>query len=197
MKDKIRVQTKFISKNPLIQAVNKRFLSSICELAREAKVEKILDCGCGEGIIVNYLSEKLFQIKFEGFDIDQPSLDLAKRINPKARFKKGSIYQIPYEAESFPLVLCTEVLEHLDSPERALAEVRRVTAKQAIISVPFEPLFRISNMLRLKYLKRLGNTPSHVNNWTSFGFKVLLRKYFIIEKEFYPLPWMIFLVSKK
>lgn len=197
MKEKIKVQTKFIDKNPLVKLVNQRFLSSIYELSLETRAEKILDCGCGEGIVINYLSRKLSRVQFEGFDIDQGSLNLAKKLNPKANFKKGSILKIPHKQKTFSLVLCTEVLEHLKDPEKALKELDRISSKYAIISVPYEPIFRISNMLRFKYWSRLGNTPGHINNWTPYAFKKLIAKYFRIEKELYPLPWMMFLVSRK
>ena len=195
MNKTINQQIKFISRNPFVYFANKRFLSAISYLVRLSGAKQVLDCGCGEGIVAKVLLEKNMPLTFCGFDIDQKSLKIAKTINPKARFGYGSIYKIPYANRSFPLVLCTEVLEHLKSPKKALAELREVTSKFAIISVPCEPFFRLSNILRLKYLKKFGSTPGHINHWTISSFKKLLEPNFIIVKETYPFPWMIFLVK--
>lgn len=195
MNKKINEQTKFISKNPLVKLSNQHFLRSISDLIEISGQLKILDCGCGEGIVANYLLAENPKRSIYGLDLNKKSIAIAKKENPRASFKVGSVYKIPFRSNSFPLLLCTEVLEHLDSPHKALAELKRVSSRYVIISVPSEPFFRLSNLVRLKYLSRFGNTPGHIHNWTPFSFKKLIKRFFKIEKEFYPFPWMIFLVS--
>lgn len=193
----VNEQTKYISNNPLVKIANSRFLNSVSNLCKQIAENNILDCGCGEGIVMNHLKKKISRARFVGFDIDKTSVNLAKKLNPSSKISLGSIYKISQKENSFPLLLCMEVLEHLDEPEKALSEIKRVTSKYAIISVPCEPFFSLSNILRLKYLKSLGNTPGHINRWSIPSFRSLISKYFIIEKEVYPFPWMVFLVSKK
>ena len=36
---------------------------------------------------------------------------------------------------------------------------------------PFEPVWRLGNMARGRYLKDLGNTPGHVNHWSRWSFR--------------------------
>ena len=59
------------------------------------------------------------------FDIDEIK-DAFKNL-PFCEVKFGTVYQIPYENREFELVTCTEVLEHLKEPAKALEEICRVT----------------------------------------------------------------------
>ena len=55
--------------------------------------------------------------------------------------------------------------------------------------VPFEPLWRIGNMARRRYLRQLGNTPGHVNHWTRWGFRRFVARRFAVDAVSSPLPW--------
>jgi hypothetical protein len=55
--------------------------------------------------------------------------------------------------------------------------------------VPREPLWRVLNLARGKYLADLGNTPGHVNHWSRGGFLDLLSRRFEIVEARTPLPW--------
>jgi ubiquinone/menaquinone biosynthesis C-methylase UbiE len=195
--EKIKFQKKFASKNPLLKLANQGFLKAIRNLTLATRVKKILDCGCGEGIVLDHLNQNIPNLRLSGFDIDKESLKLASQLVPSAQLNTASIYTIPYSSNSFPLLICSEVLEHLENPQQALKELQRVSAKYVIISVPHEPFFRIANMARFKYLPRFGNTPGHLNHWTIRGFKKLMEEYFKIEEILYPFPWIVLLVSKK
>lgn len=194
---KVETQRKFISKNPIVKKANEQFLLAIIELIKKTKAKKLLDCGCGEGVVLHSIAQNLKNVEITGFDFNKNSVKLAQKNVPHAKIIEGSIYKIPYKENFTSLALCTEVLEHLEEPEKALVEIQKVTSRYAIISVPCEPFFRMANVLRLAYLSSLGNTPGHINNWTSTSFKSLLSKYFQVEKVAYPFPWMVFLVSIK
>jgi hypothetical protein len=86
-------------------------------------------------------------------------------------------------------VLAIEVFEHLPEPEAAMAELARVGADALIASVPFEPIWRVGNMARGRYLRDLGNTPGHINHWTHRGFTRLVGEHFHVVGRRTPLPW--------
>ena len=69
-----------------------------------------------------------------------------------------------------------EVLEHLEDPIRAIAELRRVARHSVLITVPREPFFGWLNELG----QRLGLSPDpgHVNFWTKGSFQRLVQTYF-------------------
>jgi hypothetical protein len=63
--------------------------------------------------------------------------------------------------------------------------------------VPNEPLWRVLNVMRGKYLGSLGNTPGHVNHWSSGRFRSFLERRFQIVELHKPLPWTMALCKVK
>ncbi len=114
--------------------------------------------------------------KLEAFDISRACVEQAKAACPGVCFRVGSIYEIP-KGQKFDLVVASEVLEHMEDPERALGQLLGVCGGYLLVTVPNEPIWRILNMARGKYWRRLGNTPGHVQHWN----KKTLRK-LILER---------------
>jgi SAM-dependent methyltransferase len=124
--------------------------------------------------------------------------ELGKKDHPHLILKQVSIYELPYKDNSFDLVICTEVLEHLDDPQKALQEMVRVSKKYLLLSVPNEPIFMLSNFLRGKNWSRWGNDIEHINHWSSSSFQsfVSSKKLEVIRKR-HPFPWTMLLVEKR
>ena len=88
-----------------------------------------------------------------------------------------------------------EVPEHLARPRHALAELRRVSRKALLLSVPREPLWRLAHVLALQDVRRLGNTPGHVNHWSSKAFERLVSEYGLLRRKRAPFPWTVVLLD--
>ncbi len=95
-------------------------------------ISSVLDVGCGNGIITNRL---ISRYKVLGLDLNKEALTYV--IAPKI---VGNVGYLPFRDESFDLVLCLEVLEHLPCRvyEKAIEELQRVAKRFIIISVPNE-----------------------------------------------------------
>lgn len=198
--NKTQLPTNFLkhtSKNPLQKLLIQNFYSTLISLAKPLSPKTILDAGCGEGFTLNRLSRSGIGEKLEGIESSGTALSLGKKIFPEFTFKHGSIYNLPYKDRAFDLVVCTEVLEHVNQPIKALREIFRVSKKHMIFSVPNEPFFIISNFLRGKNLSRLGNDKGHINHWNIFSFpKFLLKERLKIVKTKLPFPWIMIAVEK-
>ncbi len=191
---------KYISKNPMIIFLNNYFLSTIASLVKSLESSKILDIGCGEGIVDNFLINNLSvnSSQIVGLDIESTCLKIARSINPGVKFYQGSIYKLPFQDRSFDLVLALEILEHLEYPEKAIGELNRVSRDWVIISVPNDRMFRLGNMLRFKYLSSWGNTPNHIQHWGKRTLTSLISKYMRIIKIKTPLLlWLVLLCQIK
>ncbi|OGH24796.1 MAG: hypothetical protein A3B47_00245 [Candidatus Levybacteria bacterium RIFCSPLOWO2_01_FULL_39_24] len=188
---------KHTSKNPIQKFLIGNFFSTLISLIKPLNADSILDAGCGEGFTMNKLRENGLGKKIEGVEYSKESIDFGKKLFPNLTIKQGSVYDLPYKDNSFDLIICTEVLEHLESPTKALKEMLRVSNKYLVISVPNEPLFMLSNFLRGKNLSRFGNDPGHVNHWSPWSLKKILKQNGIkVKKIIFPFPWTLILGEK-
>jgi hypothetical protein len=67
----------------------------------------------------------------------------------------------------------------------------RVSREHLVLSVPREPLFRGGNMLGGRHWPDLGNTPGHVNHWSTPSFVKFVSQAGGVRAVEKPLPWTI------
>lgn len=189
---------KYTSRNPISVFLIKRFLRAIKDIVSGLEgIETVLDAGCGEGMVLSSLENGLSGKKVFAVDFDATEVESAKANVTYASCGQGNIYNLEFTSNSFDLVLCTEVLEHLERPHDALKELHRVSRKYCLITVPDEPLWRILNMARGAYITTWGNTPGHLNHWSPKSAQQLVGSHFTILKLKRSLPWTIMLCEKK
>jgi hypothetical protein len=87
------------------------------------------------------------------------------------------------------LVVCCEVMEHLEEPSKALSALAAMRGELYLFSVPREPIWRILNMARGAYLSDFGNSPGHLQHWSRRGFIRFLKEEFDLVEVRSPLPW--------
>jgi ubiquinone/menaquinone biosynthesis C-methylase UbiE len=138
---------KYTSKNPIIISLNNYFISHLLYQVRSVNNTNILDVGCGEGVVANALNNKLSFSANQVVEIDLElnRLRISKSINPELQFCQGSIYNLPFQDNTFDLVLALEILEHLEFPEKAIVELNRVSKEWILLSVPNDRAFRLGN----------------------------------------------------
>ena len=183
--------TNFISKF----LVNNYFKSVEKLISQITPINSAHEIGCGEGRSTIKLNEMISNLTASEFV--ENLIPIAKKNNPKLTIFQESIYELQYENNSVDLVFLLEVLEHLDYPKLALQELKRVSSKFLILGVPREPIWRILNMCRFKYMSDFGNTPGHLNHWSKHSIIRLIEKEYgkVIAVES-PLPWTIILAKK-
>ncbi|HYM64968.1 MAG TPA: class I SAM-dependent methyltransferase [Candidatus Sulfotelmatobacter sp.] len=185
---------KHTSKNPLKTFFLNSYYSTFLNELKKLEIKTVLDVGCGEGFILNKLKEEGIGKSWEGIDYSKEAVEIGKKIHPGLSLKQGSIYNSGLADSSFDLVVCTEVLEHLEDTKKALKEVLRISKKYVLLSVPNEPLFLFSNFTQW------GKDIGHINHWTFWGFEKFVKEnagvsFKIIAKK-YPFPWTMLVLQK-
>jgi 2-polyprenyl-3-methyl-5-hydroxy-6-metoxy-1,4-benzoquinol methylase len=159
-------------------------------------VRRVLEVGCGEGFSTEKLRHMLPEsADLQAVDVEDRLIDEARRRNPTVRIEQGSIYTLPHSKGALDLVLALEVLEHLEEPEKGLRELCRVSERWILVSVPREPIWRVLNIARGKYLGQLGNTPGHLQHWSTASFRSFVGRFAEVRKVMTPLPWTMVLAD--
>lgn len=101
-------------------------------------IHRILDVGCGTGVVGFDLLSFVPSGHLIGLDLEHSILHAARDNTPtgsSCSFVTGDAYALPFGEASFDLVACQYLLEHLAEPVRALEEMRRVSrpGAQAIV----------------------------------------------------------------
>ncbi|MES2537748.1 MAG: class I SAM-dependent methyltransferase [Pseudomonadota bacterium] len=194
------VYDKYGSRNPIVKWMMFGFESALSDFVAQASPYSIHEIGCGEGYWVLRWNEQGMSAR--GCDFSKNVIELARENSiarglPPSIFESRSIYDLDADQDSADLVVCCEVLEHLEDPEAGLQALKRIASQHLIISVPREPLWCALNLARGKYITRLGNTPGHLQHWSKRGFISLVSKYFDIVETKSPLPWTMLLCRQR
>lgn len=179
---------KYGSSNPIEQRLMNGFFGALDRLVGELRPRRILEVGVGEGEVSERLAERFPTAAIVGLDLPDPELAAQWRAGGLSCMF-GDATALPAPDDAFDLVVAIEVFEHFDDPQGALRELSRVCSSDLLASVPFEPIWRIGNMARGRYLRDLGNTPGHVNHWTRRGFTGFVETEFDVGRVASPLPW--------
>ncbi len=167
---------KYRSDNWLYSRHLKAFQETLFELLTQSNPASVLDAGCGEGFVVKYLKRQDPSLEVTGIDKSTEAVTYARRmIEVDAAFHTGDLYDLPFADGSFDTVVCSEVLEHLHWPDRAVGELKRVARSHVLISVPREPLFRWVN--NLGQWLGLSPDPGHRQFWSHASFKSFIDRH--------------------
>ena len=104
-------------------------------LLNRGRGARILDIGSGTGIILKTLQE--FGQAF-GMEMSWEAIQFLKRRNLKEVVRSDAEQHLPFKDDSFSLVTCLDVLEHLDHDKELLAEMIRVCEEggHVLVTVP-------------------------------------------------------------
>src|SRR5215207_2309437 len=104
---------KHTSGNRLQRRLIARFHRVIVARVGGLAPESFLDAGCGEGFVAELLLAASPGLRLTGCDFNPAAVRLAARENPGVGFVTGSVLALPFADDSFDVVGCFEVLEHL------------------------------------------------------------------------------------
>lgn len=113
--------------------VHRRQREELLRLIRSLKVRTVLDVGCGAGDNLASLAQAMPELDLYGIDVSAQALAIAGRRVPSAKLQELDI-QSQRLKESFDLVLCNQVIEHLADDQSALCNIARMTRAWLIVA---------------------------------------------------------------
>lgn len=181
---------KYGTSNPVERRVMQQFLACLDATLPSATPRRVLEVGTGEGEILGRLRARWPDAALTALDLPEPRLAAHWRDRGLTGLF-GSADALPFPDASADLVVAVEVLEHVPDPDAALAEIARVAAGDVVLSVPREPLWRLLNLARGRYVGAFGNTPGHVQHWSTAAFTRLVARHLDVVEVRRPLPWTV------
>jgi 2-polyprenyl-3-methyl-5-hydroxy-6-metoxy-1,4-benzoquinol methylase len=128
--------------------------------SKNNKKIKILDAGCGNGRLIEYLNTKGIEYDYLGIDNSKHQIESARenyKNKPNIKFEFGNILDIQTKEEEFDFIFCIAVFHHMPSLEtriKTMNEFYRVLKKDGY-------LFMTNwNLFQKKYLKYIFNKDS-------------------------------------
>jgi len=143
------------------------FYEEVAAISADQQPRAVIDVGCGTGNLLRAVVEKAMPERVVGIDYARAGIERARELVPSGEFRAQSLYDVD-PVESFDLVLCTEVLEHLRDPEGAVDVLVRLCAGSGriLITVPDGAQ---------------DAWEGHCNFWTQGELEELLRRYGGVE----------------
>ena len=184
---------KYGSTNPIVKGLLDRWTGRLHEVLGPLS-GTIIDVGVGEGLCIERVlaadddagaNAKVLGVEYR--------LDKAAVAQTKARVQAvvGDAGLLPFPDDAADLVLCIEVLEHLPTVAPAVAELARVTRDRCVVSVPWEPWFRLGNLARGKNVGRFGNDPEHLRAFTPGRLRRTMQQAFSSVEVIPVFPWLV------
>jgi len=128
------------------RSITKSLKEKLRENKRKNLLAKILEVGCFEGDLIFKLKSLLdeeYNLDFIGIDLSPQAIDFANKRKgflkaKNCQFKVMDANEMQFEDSQFDIVICSEVIEHIEHPMKALREIYRVLKKEglAIITTP-------------------------------------------------------------
>jgi ubiquinone/menaquinone biosynthesis C-methylase UbiE len=134
------------TENPFMTAVSDHIKRHIPMAATDCRA---LDLGCGIGKNSSILAEKGYLV--EALDIDERILQIGRRKykNPNITFRQDNIMECELGENIFDIIICSEVLEHIDEYRKVIDKLYRALKPKGriILTVPSADL-KCSQMFR-------------------------------------------------
>ncbi|MFN8016775.1 MAG: class I SAM-dependent methyltransferase [Acidimicrobiales bacterium] len=179
---------KYGTSNPVVQKLLARWMGTLQGVLGDTS-GTVVDIGIGEGFAL----ERMFPAATPAIGLEyrhDKALVAAQKL-PAVSVIRGDAGVLPFPDRSADLVTSIEVLEHLPGYEQAVAEMARICKGRLVVSVPWEPWFRLGNLGRGKNVKRWGNDPEHVNFFSPAKLRRSLGAHFAEVRVVKAFPWII------
>jgi ubiquinone/menaquinone biosynthesis C-methylase UbiE len=151
----------------------------IIDVCKGRIFKKVLEVGAGDGSILKLLAEQDFAPEYHALEISDSGVEhiRSREIKDLKSVQLFDGYKLPFEDNSFDLIILSHVLEHVEHERILLRELKRVS-RHYVIEVPLD--YRAGVDTRIKHFLAYG----HINVYTPTSLRYLLStEGFVVEDD--------------
>ena len=111
--------------------------------------ERILDIGCGKGIITKLIKKELPNISIDAIDISKLAIKTAKREAPGINFIVADACKYKTKKNVYDLILLNNIYEHVDNPITLLKNAKKLLKNSGAIIISTPNRYHIKNVVKI------------------------------------------------
>lgn len=142
--------------------------------------KRVLDLGCRYGALTRAYADGNEVV---GVDVDRDALAEAAKLGIETQWADVE-EPLPFDDESFDVVVAGELIEHLREPERLVAEARRVLRPGGTLAASVPNFFRLRNRLAMLFGRPLDHDPTHLHVFAPRDVERLVAGYEDVRLHF-------------
>jgi ubiquinone/menaquinone biosynthesis C-methylase UbiE len=147
------------------------------ELSGLAPDSPIIEVGCGDGSFTRNLAN--FSSAVTAIDISEVQIEENAASMPAIRFLQHDVAEpFPFADESFEVVWCSEVLEHLFNPLFAMQEMHRILKPggKLLVTVPYHGVFKNMLITLFRWDEHFSPSNPHIRFYTKSTLEGMTRE---------------------
>lgn len=103
---------------------------------RRLRFESLMDVGCGEGTLLAMIAQRYPSTQLAGSEFSRAALALCREQIAQVDLSSLDIVKDDVPVQAYDVIVCVQVLEHVDDDVTALRNLQRMARKHVVISVP-------------------------------------------------------------
>jgi ubiquinone/menaquinone biosynthesis C-methylase UbiE len=169
-----------------------RRFKNLCDLASRTQ-GKLLDVGCDGGTLLEKIAAKASASRVVALDLSGEAVKYTLGKRPDFAGVVGDAEALPFRNGAFEAIFCSEVMEHIERPEKLFAEIKRCLSENgyAVVAVPHEnTIYKFLWFLWTRFGKGRVWRHAHVQEFTpasldelitGAGFRKVKDSYFLLR----------------
>jgi len=163
-------------------------IKEIISLLNPKKSDRILEIGCGSGVLLKELEK--YKCSIIGIDVSKEAIEMAKKNTSISKLILSSTDKLDFDNNSFDKIICQHIVEHLNNFDIVLEELKRILKNNGCLIIVTPNINYPDN--------NLFYDPDHKHIFSLFELKKILENHgFIIDKSYTLMPRIIINVFKK
>lgn len=163
MNNKLFYEKNYLKNNPSWHSEDSHFKSTaILEIIKKNKIKfkNFCEIGCGAGKVVEIISSKYKKKKFFGYEISKIAFKMCNNRLSNVKYYNKSLESIK---KKFDIILCADVLEHVENPYLFLRNIKK-KSKYQVFHVPLD--LSVNSILRKSVLLSVRKEVGHLHLYT-------------------------------